>query len=304
VDTEFDVAVLGAGVAGLASSVELARLGHRVVVLDRLGPGGQVMNAGSLGHVPGIEDEVRGSDLVGRIVDQAISREVRIEFGDVNRLALRENGFEVTFDSGELAVLGVVAALGARDASLGIPGEERFEGRGVSHCAQCDGDMFAGGDVAVVGGGDTALEAAAHLAQRTRHVTIVHRGSTFSAARELGEAGLSPDNVDVRWQSEVLTIDGDDRVRSVQVQSKGTLDTIAIDGVFLAVGSVAQNEPLLDVVTLDPKGRLPVDARLATAVPGLYAAGMCRTNSGDQISTALGDGVMAARELHRWLEGR
>jgi thioredoxin reductase (NADPH) len=304
--TDFEVAVLGTGVAGLASAIEVARLGRSVVTLDRMGPGGQVMNAGSLGHVPGLTAEARGSDLIGRLVDQAVERDVALEFGDVSAVAARGSGFEVTSDSGSFSVAGVVVALGARDATLGIPGEDTFHGRGVSYCAQCDGDLFRGGNVAVVGGGDAALEAAAHLASRTARVTILHRGTQFSAADELRAAGVSPGNVSVRWQTEVLSVEGDDRVRSIQVQAKdkNTAEAVSIDGIFLAVGADPQNEPVAALVDLDHDGRIPVDARLSTAVPGLYAAGMCRANSADQIATALGDGVAAARGLHAWLPGR
>ena len=303
--TDFEVAVLGSGVAGLASAIEIARLGHSVVTLDRMGPGGQVMNAGSLGHVPGLTAEARGSDLIGRLVDQAVERDVTLEFGDVSDVAARDGAFEVTSDSGSFTVAGVVVALGARDATLGIPGEESFHGRGLSYCAQCDGDLFRGGDVAVVGGGDAALEAAAHLASRTARVTILHRGSEFSAARELRDAGVAPGNVSVRWQTEVLSVDGDERLRSVQLKNKdAVVEAVSVDGIFVAVGADPQNEPVAALVDLDHDGRIPVDVRLASAVPGLYAAGMCRADSADQIATALGDGVAAARGLHAWLLGR
>jgi thioredoxin reductase (NADPH) len=295
-----DLLILGAGVAGLSAAVHAARLGLSVRVLDRMGPGGQVMNAGALGGVPGLPKGVIGADLIGRLTDQAVDREVDVAFGDVVEV-VSEGGFVVRTDADSYEASAVVSALGTRPRPMGVRREDELEGKGLSHCAQCDGDLFRGDDVIVVGGGDAALHAAAHLAGRARTVTIVHRGSVFDGAKELVVGATSAPNVNVLWGAEVRALIGEERLTGVIVSCNGEEQQLKADGIFPEVGRLPHNDALAHIVELDATGRIVVNSSMATSHPGVFAAGACRAGDCGEIITSMADGVAAAISAGAWL---
>ena len=300
-----DVVVIGAGVAGLAAAIEAARRGLRTTVLDGEGPGGQVLNAGSMEHVPGVAAGVRGPDFVARLVDQAVAGGVAINYAWATAIdTAAGGGFIVRSDAGTHECRGVIVAAGGRPRLLGVPGESELMHRGISYCAECDGNLFARRDVVVVGGGDHALESAAHLSSRVASVTIVHRGDRFRAAPGLVRAALQAPNVSVAWNSTLVRVEGDEVVRGAVVDGPAGQERLDVTGVFVAIGLDQDNHFVGDLVELAADGRVAVDATLATSLPGVYAAGMCRTGSADQVSAAVGDGVTAARNLSEWLDPR
>jgi len=295
-----DLLILGAGVAGLSAAVHAARLGLSVRVLDPLGPGGQVMNAGPLEGVPGLPKGMIGADLIGRLTDQVVDREVDVAFGEVVEVVL-EGGFEVRTDADSYEASAVISALGTRPRPMGVPGEAELEGRGLSHCAQCDGDLFRDKDVIVVGGGDAALIAAAHLAGRARNVTMVHRGSAFEGAKELVVGATSAPNVDVLWGTDVLALIGEELLTGVMVSLNGEEQQVEADGIFPEIGRLPQNDALAHLVELDDAGRIVVDSSMATSHPGVFAAGACRAGDFGEIITSMADGVAAAIAAGAWL---
>jgi thioredoxin reductase (NADPH) len=306
VSRQSTVLVIGAGAAGVSAAIHAAWRGARVVVLDPLGPGGQLVNAGVIETIPG-HSPVQGPDLVDELTDPVGDLGIEFEFGSAVRLRHTGTGFSIDLDSGdELDADAVIVATGSRPRELGIPGESEFTHRGVSHCATCDGPIYREQPVVVVGGGDAAADAALVLAGFCSQVTVVHRGAELKAAHALVERLNTTVNVDLLANSDVREILGDNAVSSVVITT-GTPSSPQVtmaNAVFVAVGVIAESRPFEGALKIDPDGRVEVDAGLATSLPGVFAAGSVRSGSSDQLAAAIGDGVAAAAAAVRWLADR
>jgi thioredoxin reductase (NADPH) len=299
-----DLAIAGAGVAGLAAGIAARRQGLTATLFDPMGPGGAVMNAGTLDFLPGYGSDLRGSDLIGRLTDEVLGDEVEIEFGTVESIEKAHDGFALTVDGATVEARRVILAMGATYRHIGVSGEDEFEGRGVSHCAICDGGMFAGKNVVVVGGGDTACESAAYLSTLCKLVTVVHRGDRLDAVAALRRQVETSENVAVRRCSEIIALQGDNLLRTVTVRvvgSDGVSEDLAADGLFLAVGFVPSSDPLASFVKLSDDGTVQVDERLEASVPGVFAVGAIRTGHSGQLASAIGEGVAAGLAAGRGL---
>jgi thioredoxin reductase (NADPH) len=300
------VLVIGAGAAGVSAAIHAAWRGARVVLLDPLGPGGQLVNAGVIETIPG-HSPVQGPDLVNELADPVGDLGIEFEFGSAVRLRPAGTGFSVDLDSGgELDADAVIVATGSRPRELGVPGESEFTHKGVSHCATCDGPIYREQPVVVVGGGDAAADAAQVLAGFCSQVTVVHRGGELKAAYALVERLNTTANIDRLADSEVREVLGDNAVSSVVI-STGTpssLRTIVANAVFVTIGVIAESGPFEGALKIDLDGRVEVDASLATSLPGVFAAGSVRGGSSDQVAAAIGDGVAAAAAAVRWLTDR
>lgn len=299
-----DLAIAGAGAAGLAAGIAARRQGLTATLFDSMGPGGTLMNAGTLDFLPGYGSDLRGSDLVGRLTDEVFGDDVEIEFGTVESIERAPDGFALTVDGATVEARRVILAMGAKYRHLGVSGEDEFEGRGVSHCAICDGGMFAGKDVVVVGGGDTACESAAYLSTLCSSVTVVHRGDRFDAVAALRRQVETSEKIAVRWCSEITALRGDNVLKTVNVRSVGSDgvgEDLAADGLFLAVGFVPSSDRLGSFVKLSDDRTVQVDERLETSVSGVYAVGAIRTGHSGQLASAIGEGAAAGLAAGRSL---
>ncbi len=313
--TDCDVTVIGAGPAGLTAGIYLARAGLKAVIIEKLAPGGQAATTDVVENYPGFDEPIGGFELTEAMRRQAEKFGTEIRTTEATAVEKDAAGsgkvVRVVTDNqdGELRCRAVIVATGARHARLGVPGEERFWGKGISCCATCDGMFYKGKRVVVVGGGDTAIKEALFLTKFAEKITIVHRRDRLRAAKALQERIIGKgDQVTFAWSTVVEEILGGERVEGVRVRDVKTGDkrTIECDGVFIFVGFTPNTEFLRGVsdldIELDERGYVVTDEMMATSVRGIYAAGDCRKGPFKQIVTACGDGAVAAHSVERLLD--
>jgi thioredoxin reductase (NADPH) len=304
------VAVVGGGPAGLTAAIYAARAGLDVVVLERGVSGGQVFSTFAIENYPGFPGGIAGPELASRMEEQARAWGARIEMSEVGRLELPAGPpggmFRLMASKMSLQAQAVVVASGQRPRWLGVPGEERLRGRGVSYCATCDGPLFRDRRLIVVGGGDSAAEEALFLARYARQVTIVHRRAGLRAVHQLQERARRHERIGFLLESAVEEITGADRVEAARVKHlpSGRVESVPCDGVFIYIGGLPNSGFLPDEIRRDAFGYVITDDRLATSVPGVFAAGDVRAAHLRQVTTAVGDGALAAVSAQRYVEAR
>jgi thioredoxin reductase (NADPH) len=302
---EYDVVVVGGGVAGLSAGLTAARAGRKTRVLTGPALGGNLLSIERIDGYPGFPEGVPGYDLGPIIQEQAIAAGAEFDAGEAHGLEpAGDGGWRVTTPGGGVRARAVVVATGTTLRTLGIPGEERLKGRGVSHCASCDAPLLRGRIAAVVGGGDSALQEALTLAQHVSRVIILHRGASFSAQAAYVDHVKANPKIEVRFGTVVEEALGDGVVTGVRVRSTtgGATGEIEINGLFIYVGldpATAWVAPLLE---LDAAGRIRVDADMRSRVPGVLAAGTVRSGSAGRAAAAAGDGTVAAVSADRFLK--
>ena len=303
-DRQYDVAIIGGGAAGMTAALYASRAGMRTVVLERLMPGGQVINAEKIENLPGFPEGISGPDFAMSIQDQATRYGAEVELTEVSQMRRDESSWRLACYGEEIEARSVIVAGGSTLRRLGVPGEERLHGAGVSYCATCDGAFFADQVVAVVGGGDSALDEAAALTEFASRVVVLHRRDSFRGQRVLQERVLSHPKVEVRWNTVVDSIIGESQVEGVGTTDVTTGEPSRVDlaGVFIYVGLEPNTGYLRDVVELDNGGHVPTDIWMRTARPGLLAAGDIRQSSASQLVSAAGDGATAAIAAQRYVE--
>ncbi len=295
-----DVLIIGAGPAGLTAAIYAIRAGLDCMVLEKLSPGGQVMNTFEVENYPGFPEPVTGWELMSKMEQQTKRLGVDIKSAEVKHLKKVADHFEVTLtDDSLLETKTVIAASGASLKTLGVPGESDFTGRGVSYCATCDGAFYKDKVTVVVGGGDTALEEAIFLTKFAKKVYLVHRRDEFRGTKILQDRVLSNDKIEPVYDSVVEKINGSLKLENVELlnvktNEKSTLET---DGVFIFVGYLA-NTTYLPSDLLNDFTEVKVDMNMNTAISGLYAAGDLRSGSKRQIVMAAADGATAAMEAY------
>lgn len=301
---EIELLIVGGGVAGLTAGLYAARAGLDCALIERMGAGGQIINADQIENFPGFPEGIKGYELGPRVAEQAMTAGLRIEYGEVVALRPSAGGFAVETDGEGYQARAVIVAAGSTLARLGIPGEEQFTGRGVSSCAVCDGEFFRDQSVAVVGGGDTAIDEALYLTDIASAVTVVHRRDTLRAAHVLAERARVHPKISFCWNSEATAIEGGETVEALRLRDgAGQPATLAVTGVFIYVGLDPNTAFLAPLVALDAGGHVPVDLWMRTPVPGLLAAGDLRRQSSRQLIAAAGDGATAALAAERYLRG-
>lgn len=301
----YDVVIVGAGLGGLTAALYAARFGLKTLVLESLMAGGQVMNVDHIKTFPGFPDGIGGMELGPVVQAQAEAAGAEFVMATATELDVEEDGFYVVCDDEEYGAKTVILACGSTKRTLQVPGEEEFTGRGVSQCAGCDGYFFTGKRVAVVGGGDSALdEAQALTAMGVGEVLLVHRGTDFASAQQTLLAPVR-DNpaITVELGTTMEAISGNGRVDGVVLRHGDETRTEAVDGVFVFAGLEPNTGWLDGAVELDSGGHIVADHRLRTSVPGLYAVGDVRQNSAAQLVSSAGDGATAAVEVARHLAG-
>lgn len=294
----YDIVVVGGGIAGLSAAVYGGWLGRKIFLAEREMFGGQIVNAEQIENYPGFPDGILGADLVSHVRTQALKLGAKMQYLEVSAIHIQQGGFQLVNAEGPIAAKSVIVATGAKHRALGIQREKEFEGRGLSHCATCDGAFFQNQPVAVVGGGDTALDEALYLSTVASKVTIIHQLENPIASETLLRRAREIPTIEFVANATVEEILGTDSVEGLRL-SNGT--NLSAAGLFIAVGFQPETKLLQGLVQLDPIGHAPVDIHMQTTVVGLYAVGAARQGNAGQLASAAGDGVTAAIAAHRYL---
>jgi len=300
----YDVLIVGAGPAGLTAGLYASRARVRTCCLERLSPGGQAALTARVENYPGVDVPLSGLELCQRMEKQARAFGLEIIREEARCVTISGGGITVDGTGGPLRSVALIVASGARSAPLGVPGEMELMGRGVSYCATCDGPFFKDQEVAVVGGGDAALDEALFLTRFCKKVYVIHRRDEFRAIKLLVERASGSERIEMATSTVVEKIIGTGGVEAIEVRNLKTnrVYRIPVAGVFLYVGLSPNTQFLPGTVRTDEKGYVITDGDMRTSVQGIFAAGDVRSKSLRQISTAVGDGAMAAMSAARYLE--
>jgi thioredoxin reductase (NADPH) len=302
-DKDYDVVIAGAGIAGLTAGLLSARAGRRTRVLTGPALGGQLLNIERIDGYPGFPDGIAGYDLCPIVQEQAVA--AGAEFGATlaTGLSAHEGRWKVATREGEISAGAVVIATGTKSKELGIPGETRLRGKGVSHCASCDGPLLRTKTVGVVGGGDSALQEALTLAQFAARVIVLHRGTTLSAQGAYRDRVRDHERIEVRTSTVVEEVLGDVGLTGVRTRTTtdGALADVELAGLFVYVGLTPDTAWLNGLLELDPSGHIPTDQAMRSDLPGVFAAGTVRSGSAGRAAASAGDGATAAIAVDRYL---
>ena len=302
---EFDVVVAGGGIAGLTAGMFSARLGRTTLVLAGGVPGGLLLNIEQIEGFPGFPAGVPGYELCPMAQEQAAEAGADIRMTELERVESAGDGWRVATGDGDAEARALILATGASLKGLGVPGEERLQGRGVSHCATCDGPLFQDRAIGVVGGGDSALQEALTLAGFASEVVVIQRDAELTAQASYRTRALDHPKIGIRYRTVVEEILGDETVTGVRTRDLATGETgeLELGGVFVYVGLQSNTGAVEDRLTLDGEGRIPTDAWMRTERPGMFAAGVLRSGSLCQAASSAGDGATAAKAADRFLSG-
>ncbi|WP_414437724.1 thioredoxin-disulfide reductase [Clostridium fessum] len=300
----YDIIIIGSGPAGLSAAIYAQRACLDTIVIEKNGiSGGQVLNTWEVDNYPGFPG-VTGFELSRQFREHANKLGARVVQDEVVQVELSGNVKKVVCEEETYEARCVILASGAHHRTLEVPGEEELRGAGVSYCATCDGAFFRGRTVAVVGGGDAALEDAIFLARMCEKVYIVHRRDKLRGAKRLQERLQALENIEFVWNSEAVAIEGNAQVEALRLRQTKTGEEkrLDVDGVFIAVGIAPESELYAGQLELDEQGYIRADESGQTSVPGVFAAGDVRTKALRQILTAASDGANCVASAERYLQ--
>ena len=300
---EYDVIIIGGGPAGLSAGIYASRARLRTLLIEKGMFGGLIANAELVENYPGFPEGISGFDIGERMSRQASRFGLETLPAEVTSVDLLKDIKVINTTEGDFSTRTIIIASGAERKRLGVPGEEMFINRGVSYCATCDGALFKDRIVAVVGGGDSAVEEALFLTRFASKVIIVHRRNQLRASKMAQERALSNKKLGFLWDTIVEEIKGNNKVSELVVRNVKTGETskISVDGVFVYVGQIPNTSFLKGQIPLDKEGYIITDDRMGTQIKGVYAAGDIRKNSSRQVITAAGDGATAAISAEKFL---
>ncbi|MDQ0260742.1 thioredoxin-disulfide reductase [Sinomonas atrocyanea] len=301
-----DVIVVGSGPAGYTAGIYTARANlNPLIFAGSVTAGGELMNTTEVENFPGFPEGIQGPELMDKFEQQASKFGAQIEFEDVESLELEGDIKTVTLSGGEsYRARTVIIATGSAYRELGLPNEKRLSGHGVSWCATCDGFFFKDQDIAVIGGGDSAMEEALFLTKFARSVTVVHRRDSLRASKIMADRALAHEKITFVWNSEVADVVGGDKVTGLKLRNlvDGSESEIAVTGVFVAIGNDPRTSLVKDVLELTPEGTIAVEGRSSkTSIPGVFAAGDVVDPTYRQAITAAGSGCVAALDVEHYL---
>jgi thioredoxin reductase (NADPH) len=299
-----NVVIVGSGPAGLTAAIYAARANLEPIVIGGYAPGGQLMITSDVENYPGFPDGIMGPELMQKFREQAERFGTRLVDVDVERVDFSGRPFRLWADAREYTAESVIVATGASALWLGLDNETRLRGRGVSACATCDGFFFRGKKVAVVGGGDTALEEASFLTRFAEKVVMLHRRDKFRGSKIMQQRAVDNPKIDVRWNTEVADVLGVERVEGLRLRDtvSGDEQDETMEGLFVAIGYKPNTDVFRDWLDVDEKGYLVVTDHTKTKIDGVFVAGDVHDHRYRQAVTAAGDGCKAAIDAERWLE--
>jgi thioredoxin reductase (NADPH) len=313
--THTRVLVVGSGPAGLTAAIYSARAQLQPIVIEGEPssttdqPGGQLMITTDVENFPGFPEGVMGPELMGKMREQAVRFGADLRMAKVTAIDSSVRPFRVTVTDGpdrEITADTVIIATGARSLMLGVPGEDRLQSHGLSTCATCDGFFFRDQDIAVVGGGDSALEEALFLTRFASSVTLIHRRDSLRASKIMQERALAHPKIKVAWNRQVVEVLGENSVSGLRLRDTvtGSEEELAVTGVFVAIGHVPNTDIVKGLVDLGDDGYVITGPGSYTSVDGIFAAGDVQDHHYRQAITSAGSGCMAAIDAERWLESR
>lgn len=296
-----DIIIVGGGVSGLSAAIYAGRAELDAVMIEKNFPGGQIVNTSEVENYPGIL-EINGADLANVMYEHAKKFGAEIVFDEVIEIKVEGNVKKVKTNSTEYEAKVILLSMGANPRNLGVSRENEFVGRGIGYCAICDGGFYRGKTVAVVGGGDTAVEDALYLSRIAKKVYLIHRRDELRANKN-SQKKLFESNVELVWDSKIVELFGEERLTGVKVENikDNSTKDLELDGVFVAVGSLPQTELVKDLVELDKQGYIVAGENCATSVDGILAIGDIRTKQLRQVITAASDGAVSIYEAEKYI---
>jgi thioredoxin reductase (NADPH) len=303
-NTEYDIAIVGGGPAGLSAAIYAARGGLKTVIFEKALIGGQIVVTADVENYPGFEENMSGFDIAEKMQKQAEKFDAEIKLEEVKAIGSEGLCKVVETSRGLYKVKSVILATGAHPRKLAVPGEEKFTGRGVSYCATCDGALYRNKIVAVVGGGDSAVEEAIFLTKFAQKVYVIHRRDELRAVKIVQERAFKNEKIEFVWDSVVQAIEGGDFVEKLMLYNKKTekISEIPVHGVFIYVGIIPNSGLLESRIKFDQQGFIETDNSMHTEIPGVYAAGDVTHKVLRQVVTASSDGATAAFSAEKWIE--
>ncbi|KUO62742.1 MAG: thioredoxin reductase [Gracilibacter sp. BRH_c7a] len=299
----YDVIIVGGGPGGLTAAIYAARGGLKTAVIESMVPGGQAALTESIENYPGFPDGISGFELANNFYKQALNQGAEFIFENVSELKLTDKVKTIVTDKQSIEARSVIIAAGSKPRFLGIEGEKTFHGRGVSYCATCDGAFYKGKRLAVIGGGNAALEEAVYLTKFATEVFIIHRRQGFRASQIAIEHAQSNPKISFMLNYTVEEISGKDKVEKVVLKNKESkeIEDLKVDGVFIYIGTEPNTKFVADYFNTDEKGYIITDEFLRTSIEGVYAVGDIRTTPLRQVATAVGDGAIAGVQIEKYL---
>ena len=301
---DYDLIIIGGGPAGLTAGIYAGRARLCAILLEKLIHGGQMMTTDLVENYPGFPEGITGFELSDRMRKQAERFKLLIKTAEVLEIIPGKPLHTVVMEDRRVTTPAIIIASGAKYKRLGVPGEDKLTGHGVSFCATCDGALYRGQEVAMVGGGDNALTEVLFLERFAKKIHLIHRRDQFRACKYLQERVLEMEKVQVHLDTVVTECKGQSELEALELRhvKTGVTSSLPVTGAFIAIGMVPNTAWLGDLLPLDKWGFIPTDPAMATPIPGVFAAGDVRSKWERQISTAVGDGTVAAIAVERYLE--
>ena len=300
---DYDVLIVGGGVAGMTAGMYAARHGLRTAIVERMMGGASIINVDKIENFPGFPEGISGAELGPAVQEQAMNAGADFIMGEAAKITKDGEYRVVSSDSGDVRAKAVIIAAGSTLRQLGIPGEEEFFGRGVSQCATCDGPLYMNQVVAVVGGGDSAADEALTLTEYAERVLLIHRRDQLRSQQALTARVNENSKIEVVWNTVIEEVLGADTVSGLRLRNTATNteNAIELSGLFVYVGLEPNSEMVDGLLERDNAGHIPVNLSMETEVPGVYAVGDLRQNSSSQLVSAAGDGATAAIAAYKYI---